>query len=337
MSLYLWQTVSDDEMTQKLGLVFVVYVYNCLVNVHDEEDKRSIDRITQCIPLRNASVHLCMPDTPIYHAIKATNQLLMGRENRSRNRLHCGSPTECLYSLKAFGLPSDYFPTSVDNENGTDGTSRNGGYNYNHKNTMKNHRKWCKMRKSIEQQIRLDANFQNSIVECPFREDFLVGKGAPNMKNPGNVALRKLLKERLERFDAAPRAQKSVLASEVVDIVRLGGGRFLKEDPNGWYVELDEESARRKVSTAFRDASRSMKEMNARNKKEQKTQTQEEEQQHEASVHGIDGPAVTVSSSSGIQTLNSDTSNFLALSDSVSPFKRRKLLNDDEDCVKRMF
>jgi hypothetical protein len=94
-----------------------------------------------------------------------------------------------------------------------------------------------------------------SIVECPRHEDCLFGKGEPIMKHPGNIAMRQLLLERWERYEKAAFRDKKGIAWEVVEKIKRGTGRFLREDPDGgyWFVEVEDDVARQKVSNAIRD------------------------------------------------------------------------------------
>jgi hypothetical protein len=65
--------------------------------------------------------------------------------------------------------------------------------------------------------------------------------------------MRKLVESRLDCYQVAAFKDKSLLAWEVVHEVKDCGGRFLKERLNGLFVEVDDETCRKKVSIAFRD------------------------------------------------------------------------------------
>jgi hypothetical protein len=68
--------------------------------------------------------------------------------------------------------------------------------------------------------------------------------------------MRRLLEPRYERYETAEYSDKARIAWEVVREIKKGLGRFLKEDPNGWFVEVPDELARQKISIAFRDMKR---------------------------------------------------------------------------------
>ena len=73
------------------------------------------------------------------------------------------------------------------------------------------------------------------------------------MKHPGNVAMRRLLDEKRERYSVALHHRKAQIAWEVVSDIKNGNGRFLKESNSGLYTLVDDETARKKISIAFRD------------------------------------------------------------------------------------
>jgi hypothetical protein len=150
---------------------------------------------------------------------------------------------------------------------------------------------------------------ERAIVDCPRRQDCLLGKGRLIMKHPGNVDMRHFLEARLDRWESAGIKEKAGVSWEVVHEVKQNGGRFLKEDPNGWYVEVDDEVARQKVSIGFRDL---VKRTRMRQEIESHRRTQRQEQNHVDSAK---------------TSLESDTYDFVSLSAESFP-KRRKLNKD---------
>jgi len=210
---------------------------------------------------------------------------------------------ECKFSLKSFGISVDRLPTNLEI------------WKWSHSIDMKYHRKWLKMREAKEAAIRAaiiendnndnkignDTNssiisqrhgvmaavhrIRSKFVECPRHEDCLFGKGASVMSHPGNVAMRRLLNERYERFEHLNNPGKDKLAMEIVDEIKRGAGRFLKEDVNnnrnytdtnsntGLFIEVDEVVARKKIVIAFRDLKK--KRMRQKQKEEEKKQKQE--------------------------------------------------------------
>ena len=86
------------------------------------------------------------------------------------------------------------------------------------------------------------------------------------MKHPGNISMRNMLEMRWEEYDAAGYSQKSEIAWQIVFNIQRFGGRFLKEHPDGWFMEVDDDDARRKISIALRDRVKKYKK-NAEKKK----------------------------------------------------------------------
>jgi hypothetical protein len=81
--------------------------------------------------------------------------------------------------------------------------------------------------------------------------DVLFGRGKVK-DHCGNIVLHKLLADRQNRYEAAERWEKTVIAEEIVSMIRERGGRFLKPDKMCQWVEVDSEAAREKVSHTFR-------------------------------------------------------------------------------------
>jgi hypothetical protein len=82
--------------------------------------------------------------------------------------------------------------------------------------------------------------------------DVLFGRGKVK-EHYGNVYLHKLIAFKQDRYEASERWEKTVIAEEIVSIIREHGGRFLKLNPTAQeWVEVDSETAREKVSHTFR-------------------------------------------------------------------------------------
>lgn len=117
-------------------------------------------------------------------------------------------------------------------------------------------------------QEREDAIFRNGVqyrgIYCPSSKDVLVGRG-PRIKNHiGNETYRTILQSKYERYDSSSIAQKREIAFEVIREVHVYGGRFLIPAKNGW-MEADSETARAKVSIAFRDVRKTLNAKKNRN------------------------------------------------------------------------
>ncbi|KAL3911137.1 MAG: hypothetical protein SGILL_007403 [Bacillariaceae sp.] len=295
---YLWQEFVGDEADQKKGIVLVVCVNNVVLNANDKEEKHNVARVVESLPAKFTAMHFLLPDNPLYHCIGATYALLVGKENRFRTRFHVGSPQEILYSLRTFGVPVAYLPQNLKPDC---------------KQALKRHVKIVDTYESMDQARMNGHDFdQNPVVTCPTRKDVLLGKGREIMKHSGNLDMRHRIEERIHLWEQATNQEKSRVSKGVVHDIRASGGRFLKEDERGWFAEVDEETARLKVSIGFRDTVKRKKRradelMNAAARSEYK-----------------DSPFATV------QTLESDTFDFADLS--ATFFGKRRKMSDSETC-----
>jgi hypothetical protein len=284
------------------------------------------------MPSRFDAIHLCLPNKPFFHIVKAAILLTITKENRYRVRIHLGSHLECHHSLATFGIPVKRLPMALD----LNTTLRKDNITY--------HTKWLRMQKAKEAVIReihlesyreslgsseersqteedffiepgdVDGGedtkkpaavssttdntdtfgiaitgvaaevvgmeavniFRSKFIECPRHEDCLFGRGRNTMKHPGNVAMRSILDGKRDRYACAAHQKKAEIAWEVVREITMGGGRFLKELDTGLYTLVEDETARKKISIAFRDLkSKSGK------RSQRIQQTQEHEQQKE--------------------------------------------------------
>ena len=56
-----------------------------------------------------------------------------------------------------------------------------------------------------------------------------------------------------EEYERALKLEKTKLAAKIVEQIHNQGGRFLKQDDVGSWIEIDEEAARTKISHTFRN------------------------------------------------------------------------------------
>ena len=63
-------------------------------------------RLLASMPVRNASLHLCFSNTPVFQIYRAIGALLMiGGDNKMRLLTHLGTENEVKYKLLSFGVP----------------------------------------------------------------------------------------------------------------------------------------------------------------------------------------------------------------------------------------
>ena len=150
-----------------------------------------------------------------------------------------------------FGIPVQLLPLTVEGNPKLD-----------------NHRLWVEQRRNLERnptalrsqnQYDIDKGDEESIDRCvvPAPTDVLLGRDKISRSHIGNVRFDHLIDSRQEQYDGAmSKDERSILAADIVLLIKEAGGRFLKLDQASW-VTVDDESARDKVTSAFRTRRRS--------------------------------------------------------------------------------
>ena len=87
------------------------------------------------------------------------------------------------------------------------------------------------------------------LIYDPLPNDILFGRGKPIQQRPGNVRFRHMIDTYKHKYE---QSEKGVITGYIVHLVKEEGGRFLKEFEDRGWVEVDEATARAKVSHAFR-------------------------------------------------------------------------------------
>jgi hypothetical protein len=229
--------VENDEESQKRGIVGLLYhmIGEHAPVVPDPKVFKEAPATLQWLPIRFSGNHVCV-DHPMMSVLTQMMLVYAGREIRTRTRLHIGTHVECQYSLMSFGIPVHLFPITPEGEL-----------------KKANHSKWVAKRKVKEEEE--NASLGEGKIDLPTMADVLLGKGKPIQQHAGNVRLRHLVESYLDAYLKMSKADKSAMARQVVLAVKEhGNGRFLKRDPFGWWVEIDEELARDKVIKTFSTA-----------------------------------------------------------------------------------
>lgn len=145
-----------------------------------------------------------------------------------------GSIHQCQQEIAAYGISSNFLPIT------NTGNIKN-----------QNHLRWLAFRQAKESAIEHGIGFNG--IDCPSVKDVLTGKGPHVSSNPANVAYRKIMEKRfLEHRDALTAERKTMISREIVDELVQNGGRFLIKEKS-WWANSDRDTAREKVSVAFRD------------------------------------------------------------------------------------
>jgi hypothetical protein len=86
----LFQAASEDETTQKEGLVFIFMVLSTASAIVTGNMPQMLARLFQSGALRIAAVHVCSPDLPELHSATATLVRQLQARDRVRVRFHYG-------------------------------------------------------------------------------------------------------------------------------------------------------------------------------------------------------------------------------------------------------
>lgn len=253
LSLYCAMAVLEDVETQKKGAVAITMWHNVSIDDFHKRGQCHM-QIKESFPIRLSAIHFCLPhengsnadakirqssNPQLLRLIKVMFVMSIGAENRPHLRIHIGSTVECVYALQSFGILTEQIPVNT-----TTGEIK-----------TKQHLKWLELKLQKEKALKENKPFNK--IECPMIKDVLFGRGWPIMKHPGNVTLRNIIDSKLEEYESEKTKRgKTLIAYSVVCMVKQkgDGGRFLKEEDSGWWVEVSNDMARQKVSIAFRDA-----------------------------------------------------------------------------------
>ena len=268
--MYLFDVCSEDETTQKLGVVWINQPildsgekpfgdegmvlrpkkYEGLGGRTEQEHYRAF---VDAKPLRTSGLHVIGADTLLYKMGKALLLLMMGKCDRKIVRFHNGSQLECLYRLRSFGIPSDELPIKDDGQ-------------------IKNKKvaKFIAARKSIEA-IRQQQHKQGedsagmSIgTECPEVDCIMFGSRA--LCNSANLEFRNILKvmER-DREEKVARCESSLsvkeFIGEIIRMVKHHNLRFVAINKEmSLFVEIEDgKELHTAVSQALRDQRKRMR------------------------------------------------------------------------------
>jgi hypothetical protein len=139
-----------------------------------------------------------------------------------------------------FGLPVDAFPIKHNEDDFS----------------LDNHIDWLSRREKLEALDNTASNDKDEWIseEEPGPLDVLMGRGLDAQVH--NIQYRNIIAERQKVYDKSLIYEKTVIAKEIVRLIKESGGRFLRQDGHGWRL-VDDKAARVKVSSAFRDRRKS--------------------------------------------------------------------------------
>lgn len=241
--LYNHATLSEDEETQKHGIIIIFAVGERMVRHIRQQQHAELIHVYANLPYRMIATHLCFPDGPAFQFVKAYWIIaLASQDQRIRSKFHGNlSLLETQYSLMTYGIPVHQLPRTHTGNIKT-----------------KNHLQWIKTRRAIDKAREMAASASHScnIIEYPRNSDVLFSRGG-NAGHPGNIDLQQDIVPRLEDFKThTDKETRQKIRQEVYDAVKRRGGRFLTLNKGGWWEELPWDKAHEKITTSFYDYKR---------------------------------------------------------------------------------
>jgi hypothetical protein len=278
-TMYIICTIARDEEIQKKGLVSLFINKDPFRASVIEQGAWSIARLIYYIaPVRSVGTHFCFDEGAKIAMTMMIKTVLTTAQTRARVRFrfHSGSLLETHYTLMTFGIPTQVLPLTN-----------------NGKAVWEHHHEWVRMREELEdkkeeQQTTVATdNIQgdDTSTGVPMPLDVVMGNEKFAQTHTGNIRYQCLIDERQERYDSAEsRIEKTLIASEIVLIIKEDGGRFWmrKQGVSGW-VCMDDWVARSKVATAFRGRRKAAMERAKRASEDPKTVTPKRRTQNEGS------------------------------------------------------
>lgn len=241
--IYIILVASDDVETQQKGMTTIIWP-GTKIPEDDEVGNLKFDRILflkrvyECLPVRTCSMHFGIPNTPFFQVLR-TLFILSMPQFLKRMKFHVGESIERQYSIKSYGVPVELIPLT---DTG------------NIKTTYL--KQWMKLRRIVEVMKMTEEGSDNSvsIIECPGSNDVVFRSGTSMVCHPGNVRFRCMVESKHEVPSIVSQTTQAELAEQLIEEIEARGGRFLKWDNRGYWMELkDRLQIHTKVALSIRD------------------------------------------------------------------------------------
>ena len=233
---YISMASARDEESQKKGYIWLIMNlcdFKAPMDVY-----RGVGTLQSAVPHRLAAGHFCYDD-PTLQPYVAGFHLFVGEEDRIRIRTHFGTRDEIDLALQAFGIPANAIPID-----------RKGKCN------ITDHLEWLDQTKNQEIKIKA-ATLRQAIKESKaplHRFDVLFGKSGMAREHPGTLRALHLVQMHFVDYEKLGKYQKTDVADTIISIIHESGGRFLKQDGKGCWLQVSDVEARKKVAHWFRHA-----------------------------------------------------------------------------------
>ena len=194
-------------------------------------------------PVRKSAIHKWLGDnSPILRIAKVL--MSQGIDERFRLQAYPDLGTETQYKLMAFGIPTDIPITSS-------GTIK-----------PKNHLKWIKMRKAIEEEREKGESGSTIGIQYPANTDVLFERGGGRVSHFGNIEFTLIMEAKLREIKDESTKLGKKICDDVINEVRSRDGRFLEKDLHGrgWWVEIEDSSVLyKKIGASLYDHQRRLR------------------------------------------------------------------------------
>ena len=290
---YFNMALMKDEETQRKGSVLVIYNF---CGYHEPANLDSTKHhVRLAMPQRVHAIHFCAFDNPKLRSCVTGIQLFIDSPSRFRLRPHFGTAEEVEFELQTFGIPTHDSPMQKDT-------------------TWSNewHQEWLALQRSREEPLlplpplptkvvsaasppgadssasAPSGSKNDIIIDVPLKFDVLHGKSKKERMHTGNLRAMHLCDMYWENYEEANKFGKTEVAERIVAIVQESGGRFLRARRKGGWEEVDDCTAREKISHFFRFMRSKSKNSNSNS-----SQSSEEFQVTSSSPTSVDSEELT--------------------------------------------
>ena len=206
--MYTVWVIGNDIDTQRKGLInFIMFDSSFHQNPNIMGAGIMDSSTVLLLSVRISAFHVCTPDTPFYRLRRSFLTMVIGSHNRSRLKLHIGTPVELTYKLQNYGIPIEFIPIT-----------------YTGKIKFIYMKQWLRLRSMIEDQEKLTtatANYNTNsiIVEAPYQNDILFKQGDSFTSHPGNNMLRNLIESKVKQLYEMENSKSSKNKELVLEIM----------------------------------------------------------------------------------------------------------------------
>mmetsp|Transcript_20944 Transcript_20944/g.45673 ORF Transcript_20944/g.45673 Transcript_20944/m.45673 type:complete len:317 (+) Transcript_20944:15-965(+) len=110
---YTMHAVLEDEMTQKRGVILLLYPHHAHVSQFDRKlIAANAESMKGILPVRIGSFQICHPPT-FFQIVFPVIKFLLGKRLRQRIKVHAGSKEHVLERLAHFGIPKESVPSDL--------------------------------------------------------------------------------------------------------------------------------------------------------------------------------------------------------------------------------